>query len=119
MNTEKAIEFLKNEINGDNYKAIDEIIELLREGEMYGQVCMSPKEFYRRVKRIEIYEELKEFIRETYNIYDPDIAWAYNIGYIDALTDYTHSFTYDELNNLTTLNDQLKVIQKIYTRRVR
>lgn len=54
-------------------------------------------------------DKLFKFIRETYNIYDPGMAYAYNLGYIDALTDYTHGFTYDELNNLTTLNDQLRV----------
>jgi len=91
MNIERAIEFLENEINGDNYKAIEGIIELLQNG------------------KGKPYERLEEFIQETYNIYDPGMAYAYNIGYIDALTDYTHNFTHYELNNLTFLNDQLRV----------
>ena len=85
MNTQKAIEFLKNEINGDNHKAIEGIIELLQSE----------------------YDELKTFLRGTYDIYDSELAWAYNTGYIDALTDYTHNFAHYELNKLTILNDQL------------
>ena len=86
MNTQKAIEFLKNEITGDNYKGIEEVIELLQSE----------------------YNELGEFLRETYDFYDRDMAWAYNIGYIDALTDHTHNFTHNELDDLTILNDQLR-----------
>ena len=109
MNTKQAIEFLRNEINGDNYKGIEEVIELLQEGELYGQVCMPPKEFYRRAKKIEVYKELEEFLRETYDIYNPDVAWAYNAGYIDALTDHTNQLQYFELDRLTILNDKLRM----------
>ncbi len=80
-NTEKAIEFLENaktayfcsrNIKKEYWNEIDEIIELLQEGEMFGMMKITPKDFYKReehinkVKRGEKYEaivkEMEEFL---------------------------------------------------------
>ena len=90
MNTEKAIEFLKNEINGDNYKAIEGIIELLQN------------------RKRKPYERLEKFLQETYKYYSVEGAWAYNEGYLDSLVDNTEHFKHGELCKLVEMNSKMK-----------
>lgn len=54
------------------------------------------------------YEDLKIYIRETYDCYDVVIAWAYNIGYLDSLTDNTENFKHQEITALITLNSEIR-----------
>ena len=88
MKTKQAIEWLKNEINCDNYEAIENIIEILQEGLTY--------------------KKLKKFLRETYDYHDPEVAWSYNIGYLDSLADNTDFFEYNQLSYLIELNSEMR-----------
>jgi hypothetical protein len=54
------------------------------------------------------YEGLKKFICETYDIYSGDVAWAFNIGYLDCLTDNTDHLKHSELNELIRMNSELR-----------
>ena len=91
MNTKQAIEWLKNEIDCDNYEAIENIIEILQE-----------------VTDVLTYKKLKKFLQETYDYHDPDVAWSYNVGYLDSLADNTDFFKYNQLSYLIELNSETK-----------
>ena len=91
MNTKQTIEFLKNEIGYDNYKAIENIIETLQEG-----------------INVLTYKKLKKFLRETYDYHDPEVAWSYNIGYLDSLADNTDFFEYNQLSYLIEVNTKMR-----------
>lgn len=54
------------------------------------------------------YEKLEKFISETYKYYNNDLAWAFNVGYLDCLLDNTDDFKYGELNNLMRMNSELR-----------
>ena len=91
MNTKQAIDFLKNEINCDNYEAIENIINILQEG-----------------TDTLTYKKLKRFLRETYDYHDPEVAWSYNVGYLDCLADNTDFFKYNQLSYLIEVNTEMK-----------
>jgi len=54
------------------------------------------------------YKELKEYIIETYDYLTPNVAWGYNEGYLDAITDHTDDFRYQEITALIILNSEIK-----------
>lgn len=54
------------------------------------------------------YRELLEFICETYDIYEPEVAWAYNVGYLDSLTDNTNYFRHWTLSDLIAFNSGMR-----------
>lgn len=91
MKAKEAIKWLKNEINRDNYEAIENIIKILQEG-----------------TNVLTYIKLKKFLRETYDYHDPEVAWSYNIGYLDCLADNTDFFKHNQLSYLIELNSEIK-----------
>lgn len=51
---------------------------------------------------------MEKFIGETYKYYTKNIAWAFNVGYLECLTDNTDSLKYGEINNLLRLNSEIR-----------